>query len=449
VLVDLNNDNKPEIVQAAFDGNIYVWQSDGTPLPGWPVLLHGTRANAYNRILSTPAVADFNGDGIPDLVCGSNEETGAGGGSGLVFLVDGRGMATPGGPYLHDWPISLTSLDLFPLVAEGIGSAPAIADFEGTGQPQTLITGNGVSPYVFPADPGTQSGFNEPSNQGPCYDEDAGTQTACGPGAQVGIDPTSIFGAGSQAKRPDTMFPLFSHPSVGDLDQDGVPDIITSGGSLSVAGNVSGSGTPAHPPQYLLGMWSGATGHAFYGSPVPIEDYVFLVNHAVADITGDDYPEVMLGTGGYFLHAVDACGCEAPAWPKFTDGWIITTPAVGDVDGDHGLEVVAGTRDGNLFAWHTKGTDTGVVQWESFHHDNANTGNYGVKLDQGVLERASQPIDCATDCTAPPATPPTSYKVGGCGCRTGSSDDARAGVLALGMVAGLGAVLTRRRRRRR
>jgi hypothetical protein len=188
----------------------------------------------------------------------------------------------------------------------------------------------------------------------------------------------------------------------------------------------------------------------FYGSPVPIEDYTLLVSHAVADITGDNYPEVMLGTGGYFVHAVDACGCEAPAWPKFTDGWIVATPAVGDIDGDHSLEVVVGTRDGNLFAWHSKGTDTGVIQWESFHHDNANTGNYGLALDQGVLKRATQTIDCATDCATPPGpTGPSALKAGGCGCRTVSKDDERAGALALVVAGALGGVLARRRRRRR
>jgi MYXO-CTERM domain-containing protein len=448
VLTDFNGDGKLEVVQAAFDGNVYIWQSDGTPLSGWPVLLHGKNANAYNRILSTPAVVDLNGDGVPDVVSGSNEEVGAGGGAGLAFAVDGHGMGASGGPYLPDWPISLTSLDIFPLVAEGLDSAPALADFEGTGKPQVLFTGNGSPPYVFPGDPGVQSGFGAPANQGPCYDEDAGAQTSCStPGAQVGVDPTSIFGAGSQATRPDTMFPLFSHPSIGDLDQDGVPDIVTSGGSLSVLGNTTGSATPAHPPQYLLGMWSGATGHAFYGSPVPIEDYVFLVNQAVADITGDNYPEVMLGTGGYFVHAVDACGCEAANWPKFTDGWIISTPAVGDIDGDHGLEVVTGTRDGNLFAWHTKGKDTGVISWESFHHDNMNTGNYALPLDQGVTEGASTPIDCATDCANPATTTPSQSKAGGCGCRTISADDERNGGAALAVAGALMALVARRRRR--
>ena len=192
-------------------------------------------------------------------------------------------------------------------------------------------------------------------------------------------------------------------------------------------------------------MWSGATGHAFSGSPFPIEDYTFLVNQAVADITGDDYPEVVLGTGGYFVHAVDACGCEAAGWPKFTDGWITSTPAVGDIDGDHKLEVVTGTRDGYLFAWQTKGTDTGVIQWESFHHDNANTGNYGVMLDQGVLEGAAQPIDCATDCAVGPTPQNTQYTAGGCGCRVVTAeDDGRKETVAL-LLLGLGAVVVRRR----
>jgi hypothetical protein len=451
VLADFDNDGKLEIVQSAFDGNIYVWHDDGTSLAGWPVLLHNPHANEYNRILSTPAVGDFNGDGIPDVVSGSNEESGAGGGAGNAFLVDGRGSNTPVSPYFEDWPVVLTSLHVFPVVGEGIDSAPAIADFEQIGKPQTLITGNGAAPYVFPADPGAQPGFGDPANLGPCYDEDedGGTLTACStPGAQVGLDPSSIFGAGSQANRPDTMFPLFSSPTVGDLDQDGVPDIITSGGSLSLIGNISGGGSSASRPQFLLGMWSGATGHAFYGSPVPIEDYVFLVNQAVADITGDSYPEVMLGTGGYFVHAVDACGCEAPDWPKFTDGWIISTPAVGDVDGDHKLEVVTGTRDGNLFAWHTKGKDTGVIQWESFHHDNANTGNYGTMLDQGVLEGAGQPLDCATDCAVAQTPPSTQYEAGGCACHLAATEqERRDGAVAL-MLVGLGAVMAGRRQGR-
>jgi MYXO-CTERM domain-containing protein len=119
---------------------------------------------------------------------------------------------------------------------------------------------------------------------------------------------------------------------------------------------------------------------------------------------------------------------------------------VGDIDGDHTLEVVTGSRDGNLFAWHTKGSDTGVVQWESFHHDNANTGNYGTALQQGVLERATQPIDCTTDCAAPQPGTSTSYKAGGGGCSL-TKGDGEGAAFALFLAAGLGGVLAKRRRR--
>jgi hypothetical protein len=224
--------------------------------------------------------------------------------------------------------------------------------------------------------------------------------------------------------------------------------VIMAGGSLSLVGSLGGN-MSGRPFQQLLSMWSGATGHMMYGSPVPIEDYTFLVNETVADITGDGYPEVLLGTGGYFVRAVDACGCEAPNWPKFTDGWLIATPAVGDIDGDHSLEVVTGTRDGYLFAWKTPGTDKGVVQWESFHHDNGNTGNYALPLDQGVLRTTTQPLSCSATCaTAPQSSTGSGGSAGGgCTCRAVSTRDERSGGLALIVAAGLGGLLVRRRRR--
>ncbi len=209
VLADFDGNHSLEIVQAAFDGNIYVWHGDGTALAGWPVAIHGPNVNSANRIMTTPAVADFNGDGIPDLATGSNEEIGAGGGAGNYFIVDGRGMNAPGGPYLPHWPISMVSLHIFPVVAEGTDSSPAIADFTGSGQPEVLFQGNGAPPFILPGDPGEQHFPSDPPNRLPVYESDAGRQ--------VGLDPTSLFGPGTKAFFPDTMFPLFSHPSVGDL----------------------------------------------------------------------------------------------------------------------------------------------------------------------------------------------------------------------------------------
>ena len=90
-------------------------------------------------------------------------------------------------------------------------------------------------------------------------------------------------------------------------------------------------------------------GPMFPGSPTLIEDYTFFHNSTMADVDGDDYPEVLVGTGGYYLRAVDACGNEAEGFPKFTGQWIIPAPAVGDLDADsreaRGREAADGQRD--------------------------------------------------------------------------------------------------------
>jgi hypothetical protein len=55
---------------------------------------------------------------------------------------------------------------------------------------------------------------------------------------------------------------------------------------------------------------------------------------------------------------------------------MVGTPAVGDVDGDGLLEVVATTREGYLFVWRTSGDECGNIRWRRYHHDEWGTGNY-------------------------------------------------------------------------
>ena len=69
-------------------------------------------------------------------------------------------------------------------------------------------------------------------------------------------------------------------------------------------------------------------------------------------------------------------------------------------------------------------------------------------LDQGVLEAAAQPIDCATDCASPQTPPTTQYRAGGCGCRLASEEERNATAMLL-LFVGLGAAAAKRRRGRR
>lgn len=437
VIEDMDNDGKFEIVQAAFDGRIYIYELDGKPMDGWPVLVHFPKKSGsgeYNRVFTTPAVGDFNNDGTPDVLTGSSEKLGNAGGSGAFYLIDGRGTKVSDTPYLPGWPITTVSLNLFPLVSEGVSNSPVLVDIDKDGKLEGVMHGNASPPFILPTNPGTQPfPGSTPSNALPVRIDEDGNEVR-------GIAPTSTFGAGSTAILPDTMFPLFAQPSIGDLDQDGTPDIVASGGSLSMAQTLLSSQPKGGAAQHLLSMWSGKTGKMLASSPIVLEDFTFFNNQAIADLTNDGYPEVLVGTGGYFVHAADACGREPPGWPKFVGGWVTATTAIGDVDGDDALDVVVGTRAGWLFAWKTKGRTDGVISWPSFHHDNRNTGNYSVELDQGTLESGAGPLplDKEGKCIDPgdgSAKNGVLDAKGGCNCEVGASQRGNAGFLLLAVAA--------------
>jgi hypothetical protein len=113
-----------------------------------------------------------------------------------------------------------------------------------------------------------------------------------------------------------------------------------------------------------------------------VEDMPLLVTQTVADLNNDGAREVLAGSGGYLIHAFSPTGGEAPGWPKYTQKWTLAAPAVGDIDGDGQLEIVAHTREGVLYAWESEGlacpNDAPNSDWRRYHHDERNTGYYGL-----------------------------------------------------------------------
>jgi len=61
-IADIDGDELPEIIIGDFNDNkVYAWHYDGSPVDGWPTLV-------FNTVYGTPAIGDIDGDGLPEIV---------------------------------------------------------------------------------------------------------------------------------------------------------------------------------------------------------------------------------------------------------------------------------------------------------------------------------------------------------------------------------------------
>jgi len=370
VLTDLDGDKKLEIVVPGMDGKIYGWNGAGGKVDGFPVLLtdpslpddpKASPRRQRERIMGTPAVGDLNKDGIPDFVVGTNENYS---GNGRLYAVDGRGNKAPGGAYLPGWPIAVVSTRFLPVVAQGLPISPVMVDLDGDKIPEIVVSGLASVPRAY-------------DFRGKTF------------GASMANSSTK-YGEKSDAHNA-VEFTFVSYPAIADLDDDGKPDLV-EGAAGTDAALAFATGGERHDFEHHMAAWDLKSAQYKRGFPRVIEDWQFFSTAAVADIDGDNKVEVIASSGGYFVHAWNVDGTEPKGWPKLQGGWAIATPAVGDVDGDGKLEVVVHNRAGYLFAWKTTGLATGRVDWGSYHHDNANTGNFDNGPDLG---RRASPGGCS------------------------------------------------------
>ena len=354
MLADLDGDGVLDIVVGAMDQHLYAWRGDGTPIRGWPVLVRDPDAPAPlgARIVSTPAVGDLDGDGKMDVVVGTNEIYGR---SGRVYAFRSDGTLRRG------WPVHVPSFspqgpDVLPLVGQGVPSAPALADVDGDGKLEVGIAAVAGPVVLYHADGRRFSTLKSARKD---------------------------FGAGSRATDGPSLSAITSG-AFGDIDGDGRLDFTagTAGFRAALTELLNGVRIPY---EHHLSAWNAASGDYLSSFPVPVEDFQFFISPAIADLDGDGRPEVITGTGGYLVHAVDSLGREPRGWPKFTGHWLAASAAVGDIDGDGKLEVVINSREGMLFVWDTDGPvkvgGRSALQWPKFHHDLRNSGNYNSPLN--------------------------------------------------------------------
>ncbi len=334
-LADFDGDGTLEIVQAGMDQKLYVWREDGSRYPGFPVVLEDAQSDVHikGRIVSSPAIADMNLDGVPDIVVGSNEYDPELYFPGYAYAINGLGYNAPGGDaILPGWPVTVPAAinGLVPFVGEGVTTSPVVADVDGDGYPEVALTGPISCPHLY---------------------EHTGERTVLYSCAAEDWD--------APATDEALGFAYISNPLFADVDLDGHTDFICALSGLNYL-SALGLSTWFNYQDHMIGVWDAATGDSFPRFPLVIEDLPAFMRPEVADVDGDALPEVIVTTGGYIVHAFDLGGNDAPGWPRLTGGFGVSAIEAGDVNGDGRTDVVMATQEGYLFAWGTDGVAASV-----------------------------------------------------------------------------------------
>jgi hypothetical protein len=363
-LADLDGDGGLDVVAGSLDQHVYAWDGQGAPLPGFPAKLASEGAPGA-EIATSPAIADLDGEGPPEVILATNEVVpgdpgfpanpfdlfnavlGSSTGSNPVYALHGDGTPVDGWPV----PVGVAAGDLLPLVLPGHDAA--VLDQDGDGDDEVVVSA------------ATSLGLG-------------GTRLVDGDGSTV----RPFDSLAGDSLDPSPIVNLADYASVGALEGE-TPSVVKGGLSAAGAANLLAVNQNL-PFAHVVQAWDPATGQGLPAYPRATDDFQLLGQPAIAKVDASGTNRAALyGTGLYQLHAYGPDGANAAGWPKFTGGWTQATPSAGDADGDGDLEVTTITREGWTFLWETDapacdagGTSTNE-EWWTFHHDEHGTANYG------------------------------------------------------------------------
>ena len=318
-------------------GNVAGFDGSGRALAGWPA------AASEKAALSTgPSLGDLDGDGVLEVIAATED------GSIWAWRSDGS-LVTPGFPTppfgsTTAEGLALADLDSLPgveIVATLFAGRLLAIHGDGTTVPgwSRGIGPVPTSPVVARMDPGETPTVI------------VGTQNRAGTGSQL-----LAFRSDGSLRFNVALPTVVQDLAAGDLDGDGLDEIVAITSSFAVAVDSAGRplisrGWPANLPTFA------------FGPPL------------IAELRGggDGGPEIVfMGASG--LVALSDSGVVLPILPR--PGGAGRQPTVADLDGAGSAQVLAGTGDDSLLFVYDLGPTSGRPSpWPTPHGNFARTGN--------------------------------------------------------------------------
>src|SRR6185295_9002858 len=338
---DLDGDGQPEIIAASWnDSTVAVWHANGTMLPGWP------RKGAA-PFWSTPVVGDIDGDGAPEIVVGSNTSR------LYAWHVNGA-------------PLRGTSGVLFAPIGTVI-SSPSIVDLNGDGVREIVFGTSAGHVYAIHAD---SSVVWDATFSGLMSSSPAVGSIITGGGLEVAVacgnDSVYVLTAAGQ-RAPGWPRPLELTPGNGRVPSPVLAPLLGNLGDPRL--DVIVCGVDGH-----LAAWD-PQGNTLPGFSGVLLGAASEATPAVADLDGNGVLEILIGAEDRKLYGFHADGTPVSGFPIEIGAEVRSTPAVWDLDRDGATDIVVAGWDGAVHAWRYPGSFlANGMAWPMFRHDNWRTG---------------------------------------------------------------------------